>query len=119
MVLVQKRFYIWLYYYGFKEEAKKYICTIRTYGGPDNEEFIYNGPPRCLDEPMDDVIDGDCGLSISLSQAKRIVSEEKMKYSIKISCPKEEGRDEDVESGISDNEIHVIDGVYQPYRSRC
>jgi hypothetical protein len=104
MVLRNDRFYIWLYYYGSKEEAKNYICTIRAYGGPDKEDFSYNGPPRSLDESLLEVVDGDCGLSISLSQAKRIVSEKKMKYSIKISCPKEEARDEDVESGISDNE---------------
>jgi hypothetical protein len=89
---------------GSKEEAKNYICTIRAYGGPDNEEFIYNGPPRSLDESVYEVTHGDCGLSISLSQAKRIVSEEKINYSVKISCPKEEARVEDVESGISDNE---------------
>jgi hypothetical protein len=104
MVLKNNRFFIWLYYYGSKEEAKNYICTIRAYGGPDNEEFIYNGPPRSLDESIHDVIKGDCCLSISLSQAKRIVSEKNMKYSIKISCPKEEARDEEVESGISDND---------------
>jgi hypothetical protein len=40
MVLRNDRFYIWLYYYGSKEEAKNYSCTIRAYGGPDNEEFI-------------------------------------------------------------------------------
>jgi E3 ubiquitin-protein ligase SIAH1 len=104
MVLVKKRFFIWVYYYGSKEEAKNYICTIRAYGGSDNEDFSYNGPPRSLEESFKAVIDGDCGLSISRSQAKRIVSEKNMKYSIKISCLKEEARDEDVESGISDNE---------------
>jgi E3 ubiquitin-protein ligase SIAH1 len=104
IVLVNKRVYIWIYYQGSKEEAKNYICTIKVYGGSENEEFFYNGPPRSLDESKDEVIDGDYGLSMSLSQVKRIVSEGKMRYSIKISCPKEEARDEDVESGISDNE---------------
>jgi hypothetical protein len=41
---------------------------------------------------------------LSLEQAKRIISEGKMNYSVTISCPKEEARDEDVESGISDND---------------
>jgi hypothetical protein len=104
IVLVNKRFYIWVYYQGSKEEAKNYICIIRAYGRSDNEEFIYNGPPQSLDVSSDEVIDGDYGLSMSLSQVKRTVQEGKMKYSIKISCPKEEARDEDVESGISDNE---------------
>jgi hypothetical protein len=104
IVLVNKRVYIWIYYQGSKEEAKNYICTIKVYGGSENEEFLYNGPPRSLDESKDEVIDGDYGLSMSLSQVKRLVSEGNMDYYVKISCPKEEARDEDVESGISDNE---------------
>jgi E3 ubiquitin-protein ligase SIAH1 len=102
-VVKNQRFYVWVYYYGSKEEAKNYNCTIKVYGG-NNEEFIYNGPLQSLDESEDEVIKGECGLMISLGQAKRIVSKEEMKYSIKITCPKEEARDEDVESGISDNE---------------
>jgi hypothetical protein len=103
MVLTNKRFNIWVYYYGSKEEAKSYNCTIKVYGS-NNEEFIYNGPPQSLDESKNEVIEAECGLMFSLGQAKRIVSDGKMKYSIKISCPKEDARDEDVESGISDNE---------------
>jgi hypothetical protein len=97
------RFYLWVYYYGFKEDAKNYNCTIKVFGG-DYEEFIYKGHPSSLDESREEVIDGDCCLSISRSQAKRIVAEGKMNCSVKICCPKEEARDEDVESGVSDNE---------------
>jgi hypothetical protein len=109
-VLTKKRFNIWVYYYGSKEEAKNYNCTIKVYGG-NNEEFIYNGPPQSLDESENEVIEAECGLMISLGQAKRLVSEESMEYSIKISCPKDEARDEDVESGISDNETTSINST--------
>jgi hypothetical protein len=102
-VLTNMRLNIWVYFYGSKEEAKNYNCTIKVCG-KDNEEFIYNGSPRSLDESEDEVIKGHCGLMLSLDQAKRIVSKGKMKYSVKISCRKEDARDEDVESGISDNE---------------
>jgi hypothetical protein len=105
MDIENMRFYIWLYYYGSREEAKNYNCTIKVFGGPDNEQFPYEGPPRSLDESRLEVINGDCCLSISLSQAKRIVSEQgKINYSVNISCPKEEEDEDDVESGISDNE---------------
>jgi hypothetical protein len=47
----------------------------------------HHNPPQSLDESIDEIIDGDFGLLLSLNQAKRIVFEEKMKYSICISCP--------------------------------
>jgi hypothetical protein len=93
MVLENNRLNIWVYYYGSKEAAKNYNCAIKAYGG-DNEEFIYNGAPRSLDESEKEVTEGERGLMLSLGQAKRIVTKGKMKYSIKISCPKEEAVDE-------------------------
>jgi hypothetical protein len=103
MIHINERFYIWVYYYGSKEAAKNYNCVIKAYSG-DNEEFSYIGAPRSLDESEDDIINGEHGLMLGCGQAKRIVLEEKMNYSVKISCPKEEAKEEDVESGISDNE---------------
>jgi E3 ubiquitin-protein ligase SIAH1 len=100
MTLINKRFFIFVYYCGAKEKAKNYICSIKVYGS-DNEEFIYNGHPRSLDEADHDIIDSDHGLILSLSQAKRCVSNEgKMKYYAKIASRQ---LDEDVESGIFDN----------------
>jgi hypothetical protein len=57
IALEKDRFYMWVYYYGSKEEAKNYSCAIKAYGS-DNEEFINNGPPRSLDESKDEVIAG-------------------------------------------------------------
>jgi hypothetical protein len=68
------------------------------------EEYIYNGPPRSLDESQDQIIREDNALILSNGQVKRIISQDKLKCSIKITCPKLEAKDEDVESGISDNE---------------
>jgi hypothetical protein len=93
------RFYIWVYYYGSPEEAKNYHCSIKLFG--DGEEFIYNGPPRSLDESKDQIIGEDHALSLGFC---RVPCEKTLKYSVKISCPKDEAKDEDVESGISDNE---------------
>jgi hypothetical protein len=101
---ITNKAHFWVYFYGSKEATKNYNCIIKLYGGPDNEEFIYNGPPRSLEESKEEVLEGHCGLIISLDQAKRIVSEKKMKFSVKISCPKQEAMDDDVQSGISDND---------------
>jgi hypothetical protein len=90
--------YIWVYYYGSPEEAKNYHCSIKLFG--DGEEYIYNGPPRSLDESHDQIIREDHALSLGCLR----VLDESIKYSVKISCPKDEVKDEDVESGISDNE---------------
>jgi hypothetical protein len=103
MVLENGRFHIWVYFYGSKEDAKNYHCQIKVYGA-DNEELSYNGTPRSLDESKEEVLNEECGLILSLAQVKRMVSEENLKYSVKITCPKDEARDEDVESGISDND---------------
>jgi hypothetical protein len=106
VILKHQKFYMWVYYLGSKEEAKNYSCAIKVYGGPDNEEFSYIGPPRSLDESLEEVIAANCGLMLNLDQAKRIVSEEKMKYSIKIFSSKEETKDEDVESGVKNHCFH-------------
>jgi hypothetical protein len=75
-----------------------------VFGGAD-EEYIYNGPPRSLDESLDQTIEGKNALILFVYQVKRIiVNKDKLQCSVKISCPKDEARDEDVESGISDNE---------------
>jgi hypothetical protein len=98
------RFYIWIYYYGSKKEAKNYHCTIKVVGG-DGEEYIYNGPPRSLDESQDQIIQEENALILGVGQVKRIiVNKKRLQCSVKISCPKDEAREEDVESGISDNE---------------
>jgi hypothetical protein len=73
MVKEKDRFYIWIYYYGSKEEAKNYHCTIKVFGGGAGEEYIYNGPPRSLDESKDQIIREENDLSLGVGQVKRIV----------------------------------------------
>jgi hypothetical protein len=98
MILKNKRFHIWVYYHGAKTEANNYNCHIKVYGG-DNEEYCYNGPPRSLDESVEEIIAARSGLVLCTRQAKRIISEEAMNYSVKISCLNEgveEAMEEDV-----------------------
>jgi hypothetical protein len=103
MVKNLDRFYIWIYYYGSPEEAKNYICTIKVFGGAD-DEYIYNGHPRSLDESSDEIIQEENALSLGVGQVKRIIKNNRLQCSITITCPKDEAKDEDVESRISDND---------------
>jgi hypothetical protein len=95
------RYYNWVYYYGSPEEAKNYHCTIKLFGGSGDDEYSFNGPPRSLDESQDQIIKEEHALSLGTLQVIRIKG---LQCSVKVSCPKDEAKDEDVESGISDNE---------------
>jgi hypothetical protein len=70
----EDRFYIWIYYYGSKEEAKNYHCTIKVFEGA-GEECNNIGPPRSLDESQDQIIREENVLSLVVAQlVKRIVN---------------------------------------------
>jgi TFIIF-interacting CTD phosphatase-like protein len=87
MVRSKDRFYIWIYYYGSKEDATKYRCTIKVFGAAGDEECIYNGRPRSLDESKHQIIRDENALILGLGQVKRIVNKERMQCSVKMSCP--------------------------------
>jgi hypothetical protein len=61
---------------------------------------------RSLDEPKGTVFMDGCALDISVTQARLLVSNEVLKCSVQVSCPKEEAleesKKEDVESDVSD-----------------
>jgi hypothetical protein len=105
MALISGRLYLWVYYNGSPEEAKNYKCKIKVFGDCDTE-FVYNDTVRSLDESMDSVLKDERALVISATQAKRLVSNEGLKCSVKVSCPKEEAIEavkiENVESDLSD-----------------
>jgi hypothetical protein len=103
MAKEKDRFYIWIYYYGSMGEAENYNSTIKVFGGT-GEEYIYNGPPRSLDESINQIIRDENALILGVGQVKRLLVNEALQCSVKMSCPKDEAKDEDVESGVSDNE---------------
>jgi hypothetical protein len=104
MVNKKERFYIWIYYYGSKEEAMNYNCTIKAFG---DEEYSYNGPPSSLDESKDTIIREENALSLGAVQVKRIVDKHHghLQCFVKITAgPKDvEVKVEEMESGISDD----------------
>jgi hypothetical protein len=66
--------------------------------------YIYNGPPRSLDESINQIIRDENALILGVGQVKRLLVNEALQCSVKMSCPKDEAKDEDAESGVSDNE---------------
>jgi hypothetical protein len=88
----KRLFYIWVYYYGSPEEAKNYNCTIKVFGG-DDEEYNYICHPRSLDESQDQIIRGKNALILCAAQVKRIITSERLQCSFKMSCPKDEAKD--------------------------
>jgi hypothetical protein len=105
-VFKQGRFYFWIYYHGSMEEAKSYKCTLKVIGNED-DEYIYNGTVRSLDESKETVFADERALVISASQVRRLVSNTKLlKCYVKVSCPKqeaiEEAKKESVDSDLSD-----------------
>jgi hypothetical protein len=57
-----------------------------------------------MNESHRETIEGYFGLMLGLGQVKkRICSEGKIKYCVKISSPKEDAKDEEVESGTNNS----------------
>jgi hypothetical protein len=106
MTYVSNRFFFWVYYHGSKEETKNYYCAIKVYG--NDEKFVYNGLPRSLDESRDELVQGEFALIIGGGQIKRMLSKVSViQCSVQISCPKIDEKEEDFESGISDNDDSI------------
>ena len=97
--------YIWLCFLGSSEEAKKYRCTYSIKNEMRNENFIYSGPVHTLDKSYEDIIASGSLLGIGVEAVKRSLNNEKeLEIEITIRNLKEEAKDEDVESGVSDGE---------------
>jgi hypothetical protein len=87
---------------GNPEEAVYYNYRIKILGKNGNE-IIFRGKVRSLDEPRKDVMTNVLTI-ISDVQAKHLRENGKVKFAVSLSSDKEEYKDENVESGISDDE---------------
>ena len=100
-----KTVYFCLNLLGSSDEAKKYLCTISIKNEIENEKFIYSGRVQTLDKGFEDIIDSGSLLSIGVDAAKRSWDDKKnLKFEITIRNLKEEAKDDDMESGVSDGE---------------
>ena len=100
-----KTVYFWLHLLGSSDEAKKYLCTISIKNEIENEKFIYSGRVHTLDKGYKDIIASGSLLSIGVDAAKRSLNDQKkLEVEITIRNLKEEAKDDDMESGVSDGE---------------
>ena len=96
--------YLWLVFMGSSDESKKYsyTCSISNQIG---QTFLYSGPVHTLDDNCCDIIAYGSLLTIAVSAAKRSLNEEKqLECKITIKNLKEETKDDDMESGVSEGE---------------
>ena len=100
--------YLWLRLFGSSDEAKKYCCTYSIKHEIGNEKFSYSGPVHTLDKGFQDIITSGSLLSIGVDAAKRsadaLDDKKNLKFEITIRNLKEDAKDDDMESGVSDGE---------------
>ena len=98
-------FYHWIHFVGSPNEAKNYVYTLE-YIGNDNRSCSYTGPVTSIDEPSDSLISkGHCHTITQSALTSTLFKDDKnFDYYVKITNMKEEVKDQNVESGISDDE---------------
>ena len=99
-----KHLYVWICLLGSSDETKNFSCTY-SMKNKFGENFIYTGPVHTLDKNYEAIITSGSLLGIGIDAVKRSLDEGKeFKLEITIRNLKEEAKDEDLESGVSDNE---------------
>ena len=105
--IVNESFCFLLTFMGSSDEAENYSSSISIENkiGKKFNKFDFTGTVHTIDEKADDIIASGSLLSIGLDTAQRSLNKEKeLKFKITIRNLKEEAKDEDIESGISDGE---------------
>ena len=100
-------FWHWIHFLGPPIEAKKYAYTLEYEDVNDSERNLtYNGKVVSVDETTNTIQANYNCLSVAYGffKAHFVDNDRKFKYSLKIRNLKEEAKDENVESGISDDE---------------
>jgi len=99
-------FYHWIHFYGSPKEAKNYSYTLEYFNDEGNDEVIcsYKAKVVSIDETADSIIEnGNCfGISRKLFEKKFVRQNDDFKYYVTIRNLKEEVKDENIESGVSD-----------------
>ena len=98
-------FYHWIHFVGSPDEAKNYVYTLE-YIGNDNRSSSYSGPVTSIDETSDTIISKGLCQTITQSALTSIFikDDKRFDYYVKITNMKEEVKDQNVESGVSDDE---------------
>merc|ERR1711874_154561 len=99
-----KAFHYMIYFYGSPDVAKKFLCTI-SITNEEGEKFTYTGKIHTLDEKKEDIMASESCLKIGNDVVKRSLDEEKkLHLEFTIRNLKEEAKDDDEESGVSEGE---------------
>ena len=98
--------YHWIHFYGSPIEAKNYFYTLEYYNDAKTPKVTCSFSDQVvpIDETADTIIEKVNCLAISRKQFenKFVTTDDKFKISVKIRNLKEEVKDENVESGVSD-----------------
>ena len=86
------------------DEARKYSYTCSVTSNME-ETFMFRGPVSTVDRSFDDIIASGSLLKIGIDVVNRSLNEEnQLEFEITIRNLKEEAKDDDMESGVSDGE---------------
>ena len=102
--------HFWIYFAGSPAEAKNYEYTLSL--SNEKKELTIRGQPQPLDRHFEDIIkdeDAFCVGKKTLNRFKKKVpsfsaNNARIHFGLKIRCLKEEAKDDDVESGVSEGE---------------
>ena len=99
-------FYCWIQIVGSKYEAKNYIYTLEFHGNDPNVRSTYSGQVISIDETADSIKDNclNFGINFKILKKQFVGEDSAYKVSIGIRNMKEELKDDNEESGISDND---------------
>jgi hypothetical protein len=95
--------HFWIYFHGTPEEAVHYTYQIKIIGG-HGQVLTFTGNVYSLDEMMETVMAKRDVFILFDCQAKRFQVNNDINFEITLYSDKEEIKNEDVESGISDDE---------------
>ena len=96
--------YSWIAFYGSADEAMKYSYTSSVTSNR-GEKFTFSGPVFTIDTGFEAIIASGSLLTIGVDAVTRSLNDEKqLEVVITIRNLKEEAKDDDVESGVSDGE---------------
>jgi hypothetical protein len=100
---VLKSQHFWIYFHGTPEEAVHYSYQIKIVGG-NGPELMFKGNVYSLEETKEAIMANEDVVVVFDGNVKRLEVDGQINFEITLYSDKEEIKDEDVESGISDNE---------------
>ena len=91
---------------GSQFEAKNYYYTLKFHGNDTEVRNVYTGQVFSVDETSNSIIKGSkcLGINNNVIKTQFIGQNDGFSYSVSIRNMKEEVKDDNEESGISDNE---------------